>query len=118
MRIRNKELRQRWHRKEQRVKELIREARAAAAKAPKAVGDPSAAKPKAAPKRPTKPAARAADAEAKPKKATRAATTPDESKVAKPRGAQKASADGDAEPKVATKTSRAKKEAPAEETAG
>jgi len=116
MRIRNKELRQRWHRKEQRVKELIREARAAAAKAPKSVADPSATKPKAAPKRPTKPAARAADAEAKPKKATRAATTADEPKAARPR-AKKATADSDAEPK-ATKASRAKKEAPAEETAG
>lgn len=78
MRIRNKELRQRWHRKEQRVKELVAEAKKNKAEAgPK----PKAAKPvaekKAAEKKPVakKPKAETADAVAeKPKRATKKKT--------------------------------------------
>lgn len=67
MRIRNKELRQRWHRKEQRVKELIAEAKknkaegGAKAKAPKPEKPPVekkvAEKKVAAPKKPKAEAA-------------------------------------------------------------
>lgn len=73
MRIRNKELRQRWHRKEQKIKELKREAIAGGPKPKAAKADkpaapakkaaaPKAEKPKAAPKK------EAAAEEAKPKK--------------------------------------------------
>ena len=59
MRVRNKELRNKWHRKEQKIKELIKEAKAGgkkakpakAEKAPKAE-KPVAAKKAAAPKKP------------------------------------------------------------------
>lgn len=61
MRIRNKELRQRWHRKENRVKELIKQAIAEAK-----TGSKKEKAPKAEPK-PKKAAA--PKAEAKPKKA-------------------------------------------------
>ena len=61
MRIRNKELRQRWHRKENRVKELIKQAIAEAK-----TGGKKEKAPKAEPK-PKK--AVAPKAEAKPKKA-------------------------------------------------
>lgn len=69
MRIRNKELHQRWHRKEQRIKELVAEAKKAKGDSPKPKPVKAAAeKPekKAAPK---KPAAKAADAAEKPKRA-------------------------------------------------
>lgn len=70
MRIRNKELNQRWHRKEQRIKELKREAIAGAADKPKSAPKPKpAAKKVEAEAKPKKAAAPKAEAEAKPKKA-------------------------------------------------
>jgi hypothetical protein len=66
MRIRNKELRNRWHRKEQRVKELIRQARAA--KEDKPAPERPASKPRTAAKRAAPPKDEAA---AKPKRAPR-----------------------------------------------
>lgn len=69
MRVRNKELRARRHRKEQRVKELIKEAIAAKKPVGKAAAKPEAAK-KAEPKKAAAPkAATAKKAPAKPKKA-------------------------------------------------
>lgn len=66
MRVRNKELRNKWKRKEERIKQLKREAIAAGKKpaAPKAV----AAKPEAAPKAAAAPKKAAATTD-KPKKA-------------------------------------------------
>lgn len=63
MRIRNKELRNRWHRKEQRIKELVKEAIQAKGDRPKAADKP--AKPKAAPK---KTAVAKAESAEKPKR--------------------------------------------------
>jgi len=66
MRIRNKELRNKWRRKEKRVKTLIQEAIAASKGGKKA--EPAKPKP-AAPVAKEKPAAKPATAAAKPKKA-------------------------------------------------
>jgi hypothetical protein len=63
MRVRNKELRSARHRKEQRVKEIIKDLKANKAAAPKAE-----AKPKAEPK-PKAAAKPKAEGDAKPKKA-------------------------------------------------
>ena len=65
MRIRNKELRNKWRRKEKRVKTLIQEAIAASKGGKKA----EPAKPKPAPVAKENPAAKPATAAAKPKKA-------------------------------------------------
>lgn len=66
MRVRNKELRQRWHRKEQRIKELIAEAKKSKGDSPKAkVAVEKVEKKAAAPKK----VAVKADAPDKPKRA-------------------------------------------------
>lgn len=53
MRVRNKELRNKWHRKEQKIKELIKEAKAGGKKEKPAKAEkPVAAKKPAAPKKP------------------------------------------------------------------
>ncbi|MCC7101628.1 MAG: hypothetical protein IT206_00960 [Fimbriimonadaceae bacterium] len=53
MRVRNKELRNKWHRKEQKIKELIKEAKAGGKKEkPVKAEKPVAAKKPAAPKKP------------------------------------------------------------------
>ncbi|MBL8060365.1 MAG: hypothetical protein JNK63_06575 [Chthonomonas sp.] len=62
MRVRNKELRNKWHRKEQKIKELIKEAKAGGKKEKPAKAEkPAAAKKAVAPKKPAatkKPAAK------------------------------------------------------------
>lgn len=66
MRVRNKELRSARHRKEQRIKELIKEAKEVKGKvekAPKAPKKPAAAKPAAAPKPKRAPAKKKDEAE-------------------------------------------------------
>ncbi len=61
MRVRNKELRQRWHRKEQRIKELIAEAKKSKGDSPKVKATAEKAEKKvAAPKKAAAPKAEAA----------------------------------------------------------
>lgn len=69
MRIRNKELRQRWHRKEQRVKELIAEAKKSKSDAPKAKAAPKPVAEKKAPAAKKPKAEPVEGAAEKPKKA-------------------------------------------------
>lgn len=70
MRIRNKEIRQRRHRKEQKVKQLIAEAKAASKDGKKRAPKPAAPKITAAtkPKKPAAPRAKKTEGEAAPKK--------------------------------------------------
>jgi len=71
MRVRNKELRQRWHRKDQRIKELIAEAKKQKGDTPKVkVAAEKPEKKAPAPKKAAAPkAAKAADTADKPKRA-------------------------------------------------
>ncbi len=70
MRVRNKELRQRWHRKEQRIKEMIAEAKNQKGSTPKVkVAAEKVEKKVAAPKKAAAPKAVKAETAEKPKRA-------------------------------------------------
>lgn len=69
MRVRNKELRQRWHRKDQRIKELIAEAKSAKGGSPKPKAEKVEKKAAAPKKAAAAPKAAKADAADKPKRA-------------------------------------------------